>query len=236
MPSTYLEGEVAMDHAEVVRQKLTERYLLHELDGEIRDQFEEHYFDCSECAMDVRAASEFVAQSRAVLAENAETAVHEQAPRRTERGGWLAWLRPAFAAPALALLLAMVGYQNLVTYPRLRRAVGGPQTLPWAPVTVGTYGPSGPTVPVERGKGFLLLVRIPHDEAYVKYKADLYNPAGALEYSLAIPATATGDQWPLIIPQGNHEPGNYRISVHGVTASGEVRDLGSAPFVLQTQN
>ncbi len=226
-----------MDHAEVVRQKLTERYLLHELDGETRDQFEEHYFECSECAMDVRAGSEFVAQSRAVLAETAEVAVRDRvAPRRTESGGWLAWLRPAFAVPVMALLLAVVGYQNLVTYPRLRRAVDAPQTLPWAAVTVGTYGPSGPTLPVERGKGFLLLVRIPHDETYIKYTADLYNPAGALEYSLAIPVTAAGDQWPVLIPQGNREPGNYRISVHGVAAAGETRDLGSAPFVLQFHN
>ena len=35
-----------MDHDEAVRQKATERYLLDELDAEIRDQFEEHLFDC----------------------------------------------------------------------------------------------------------------------------------------------------------------------------------------------
>ena len=31
-----------MDHDTVVRQKLTERYLLNELDPEARDNFEEH--------------------------------------------------------------------------------------------------------------------------------------------------------------------------------------------------
>ena len=31
-----------MDHNEAVRQKATERYLLDELDPELRDQFEEH--------------------------------------------------------------------------------------------------------------------------------------------------------------------------------------------------
>ena len=226
-----------MDHTEVVRQKLTERYLLHELDGETLAQFEAHFFDCTECALDIRIGTEFVAQSRAVLTEDAHAPVRERvAPERLKHGGWLAWLRPAFAVPVMALLLAVVGYQNLITYPGLRRAADRPQTLPWAAVTVGTYGPSGPTVPVEPGKGFLLLVRIPHDEAYIKYTADLYNPAGALEYSLAIPATAAGDQWPVIIPQGNRDPGNYRISVHGLTASGQIRDLGSAPFVLQRQN
>ena len=46
-----------MDHEVVVRQKLTERYLLGELDGQAREEFEEHYFDCPDCAVDVHAAA-----------------------------------------------------------------------------------------------------------------------------------------------------------------------------------
>jgi len=36
-----------MDHDAVVRQKMTERYLLGELDSETRDEFEEHFFRLS---------------------------------------------------------------------------------------------------------------------------------------------------------------------------------------------
>ena len=32
-----------------------EKYLLQELAGEERDQFEEHFFDCQECATDLGA-------------------------------------------------------------------------------------------------------------------------------------------------------------------------------------
>ena len=60
-----------MDHDVVVRQKLTERYLLDELDPPARDEFEEHFFDCKECALDVRAGALFVEQSKVVLAEKA---------------------------------------------------------------------------------------------------------------------------------------------------------------------
>jgi hypothetical protein len=35
-----------MDHNQAVREKATERYLLNELDPGVRDQFEEHLFDC----------------------------------------------------------------------------------------------------------------------------------------------------------------------------------------------
>ncbi len=124
-----------MDHDEVVRQKLTERYLLHELNDEARDAFEEHYFECSECALDVRAGSEFVENSKIILALPSEVSARARlAPAKPVSQGWFAagwfghdwfghgwfgWLRPGYAAAALALLIAVVGYQNLVTLPRL---------------------------------------------------------------------------------------------------------------------
>ena len=226
---------LAMDHNEVVRQKLTERYLLNELEGEQRDEFEEHYFECSECALDIRAASEFVESSKVVLAQPAEEVVPAGRSREPIHQGWWGWLRPQFAATALALLIAVVGYQNLVTLPQLRGVLRQPQTPPWAAVAVGTWGSSGPTVTVPRDSSFLIFVRIPSDGTYTRYIADLYNPAGGLEYSLTIPATSVQDQWPVLIPGGNHEAGNYRISVRGVAGSGEIKDVGSAPFTLQTQ-
>src|SRR5215469_9953210 len=227
---------LAMDHNEVVRQKLTEKYLLNELESEQRDEFEEHYFECPECALDIRAGSEFVESSKVVLGQPAEQVMPvSSATRERARRGWWAWLRPQFAGAALALLIAVVGYQNLVTLPRLRGVLRQPQTLPFAAVAVGTWGSSGPAVTVPRDNGFLIFVRIPSDGSYTRYIADLYNPAGRLEYSLTIPATSVQDQWPVLIPGGNHEAGNYRISVRGVAGSGEVKDVGSAPFTLQTQ-
>src|ERR1700675_2005714 len=66
----YTRGHL-MDHDMVVRQKMTERYLLGELDSAARDEFEEHFFDCRDCALDVHAASLFVEQSKLALAEAA---------------------------------------------------------------------------------------------------------------------------------------------------------------------
>src|ERR1039457_5821127 len=136
-----------MDHTAVVRQKMTERYLLDELDSEVRDEFEEHYFDCPECALDIRAGAQFVAHTKTVLAQSAEPVLARATPGQSRaRGGWFAWLRPAFAAPVLALLLAMIGYQNLVTYPRLQSDLKQPQVLPSASVNLGTWGAGGPPV------------------------------------------------------------------------------------------
>src|SRR5215467_10310269 len=111
-----------MDHNDAVQKNATEKYLLDELDPDLRDQFEEHMFDCQECALDVRAAAMFVEESKVLLAEApAELAAPRPVPVPA-KAGWFAWLRPAFAVPALALLLAVIGYQNFVAYPRLIEA------------------------------------------------------------------------------------------------------------------
>src|SRR5258707_12188967 len=127
-----------MDHDAVVRLKMTERYLLGELDPDARDEFEEHYFDCPDCALDVRAGALFVEQSKVVLAEKSEPvsaglAVTAAIPTKP---GWFAWLRPAFAAPVMDLLLAVIGYQSLVMYSKMRQGLKSPAPLPWAAVTV----------------------------------------------------------------------------------------------------
>ena len=225
-----------MDHDAVVRERMTEKYLLEELDPKVRDDFEEHFFDCPECAFDVRAGSDFVTHSKLVLAENSgpvsvNAAAHRQEP---VKHGWLAWLRPALAAPVLALLLVVVGYQNLVTYPELR-TLKRPQVLPWASVNVGTWGAGGTSIVVAPGKGFLLFLRIPQERTYAHYRADLYSPNGKLEWSLTIPATTGQDQWPVQVPGKSREAGTYKIFVRGITAAGESKDLGSTSFELQIQ-
>src|SRR5271169_6532231 len=113
-----------MNHDEALRQKATERYLLDELDSELKDQFEEHLFDCQDCALDVRAAAMFVEQSKVVLGEpTAVLPARKPAVASGKLGwleaGWFGWFRPAFAVPVLALLLAVIAYQNFVTYPNL---------------------------------------------------------------------------------------------------------------------
>ncbi len=223
-----------MDHTVVVRQKMTERYLLDELDPELRDEFEEHYFDCPECAQDIRTGAEFVAHTKTVLADSSEPATVRAIPDRRPVG-WFAWLRPAFAAPALAVLLAVVGYQNLVTYPRVQSQLNQPQVLPSASVNFGTWGAGGPATTVPEGKGLLLFVRIPPDGAYARYTANLYNPAGKMEGSFTIVPAAGQDQWSVTVPGIHREAGTYTMTVHGFTAGGAGKELGSTSFELQIQ-
>jgi hypothetical protein len=231
-----------MDHDLVVRQKMTERYLLDELEAEARDEFEEHFFDCPDCASDVRACALFVEHSKVALAKQSDPVAGSVAAAAIpSKPGWLAglrgMLRPAFAVPVLAGLLAVIGYQNLVTYPQMEQALNRPQLLPWAPVNVGTYGSEGPVVTTRQGEGFLLFVRIPPDGSYSGYAVELYDPAGKAEWSLTIPAASAPaqDQWPVRVPGGSREAGRYTLAVRGITAAGESKEVGRASFELQIQ-
>jgi hypothetical protein len=132
--------------------------------------------------------------------------------------------------------VAVIGYQNLVTYPKMQAAVNSPRVLPWASVNVGTWGSGGPVIPTRPGEGFLLFVRIPPDGGYSHYVADLYNPAGKLEWSLTIPASSAQDQWPVQVPGARRTAGSYALVVRGVTAAGETKEVGRASFELQIQN
>jgi hypothetical protein len=231
-----MRGNLIMDHTAVVRDKMTERYLLNELDSDLRDQFEEHYFDCQECALDVSAGAQFVEQSKLILAERSEPILIRStpAPRPVSRG-WLDWFRPAFAAPALALLLLVAGYQNLVTLPGLRAALKQPQVLPAVSVNMGTWGAGGSPTPVPAGQGLLLFLRIPPDASYARYTVDLFGPNGKSAGSFSIAPAAGQDQWPVMVPKIDRETGAYTMAVHGITTGGESKDLGSTSFQLQIQ-
>lgn len=224
-----------MDHEVATAQQMTEKYLLHELDSAAREEFEEHYFNCPECAVDVQAAAWLIEEiENGALTDPQPRPVPVQTPPLPR---WLAWLRPPFVVPVMATMLAVIGYQNLVTYPRMAHQLNSPQVLPWVLVNLDTFGSEGPTITPQPRQPFLLLVRIPPGGGYSQYTADLYNPAGKLEWSVtfANPASSEQDQWPLQVPGANLEPGRYKLKVRGITASGESKDVGQTSFELQIQ-
>jgi hypothetical protein len=223
-----------MDHAEAVQTNATERYLLNELGPELRDQFEEHLFECQECALDVRAGAMFVEQSKITLAEQPIAVVAGKQPDRP-KPAWMAWFRPAFALPALAILLVVIAYQNFVTYPHLMKAANEPHVGPWGSVNVATRGAAVTTIKAHPGEGFGLLVSIPPDNSYASYNLDLYSPAGKLQWSLKIPASSPDETRSIYVPGTGLANGTYKLGVTGISATGQSSDLGSYPIELQIQ-
>jgi Putative zinc-finger len=112
-----------MDHDQARASGAPERYLLGEMSEPDRFAFEEHYFQCQECADEVRIGA---ALARGVQSVGREDAAARLRPKviRAETGGSrrLRWLSPAALAPmaAAAMLACVVGYQSLVVIPRLQ--------------------------------------------------------------------------------------------------------------------
>jgi len=225
-----------MDHNEAVRQNATERYLLDELDPEVRDQFEEHLFECQDCALDLRAGAMFVEQTKVILAEPPAVSEARVTAAATAKPGWLTWLRPAFAVPVLALLLAVIGYQNFVTYPSLVATANQPQVGPWTSVNVSTRGTTANSVRVHKGEGFGVLVNFPPEDGFASYTADLYNPAGKKEWSRQIATASHEETRQVYVPGHNLESGTYSLVVNGVTQGGESKEISRHPIDVQIQN
>jgi anti-sigma factor RsiW len=224
-----------MDHSESIRLMAAEKYLLGELTLELRDQFEEHFFDCQECALDVRAGAALVEHSKVALSEPLAVSPARVPVTARTKPGWLAWLRPALVVPVLAALLLVIGYQNLVTYPQLKQMASSPQILPWASINVSTRGTSTTQISPHVGQGFHLLVNIPPENRYTSYTFDLSSPSGRLEWSRTIPAASSDDARSIYIPAANQEQGVYTLAVRGSTATNESSDLGHYSIEVQIQ-
>jgi putative zinc finger protein len=229
-----------MDHNIVVRQHLTERYLLGELTPEARDEFEEHFFDCTECALDVHAGALFVDTSKTIPADLQKVFTSEHG-RGSEKPGWLArlrevWLRPVIVMPALAILLAVIGYQNLMVFPKLQQAQNSPQLLSTAQLNIGIYGSEAQIITKRADEDFSLFVRVTPDGDYSHFIAELFNPDGKREWSLMIPEAAAKDPLLVRIPGAKLKAGTYNLVVHGITTNDKSTDVGQASFELHIQS
>jgi len=244
-----------MDHSEAVNLMAAERYLLGELPPDLRDAFEEHMFDCPECAFDMRAGVTFVDEAKLQLpgmmatqptpqpaTASPDRHTHEPANGRKRRfwSGWWGSLftSPAFAGPVFATLLLVVGYQNLVTYPALRSEANEPRLLPAVALHTGTRG-ARPVVVPDRKQGVLLQIDLPgaqNQQIFTTFAVDLYNPQGKLAWTQTIPASADGtdtESLSLVIPGGALQAGSYVLAVSGVGASGQHSELERHSFDIR---
>jgi anti-sigma factor RsiW len=219
-----------MNHSEALEQLAAERYLLDELTPDAREAFEEHMFDCQECALDLRAGAVFVDEAKAQLPEIATSSVAPAKPvsASSKPSLWHSWWRPAFVAPAFATVLLALIFQNFVTIPALRTAATKPHLVPLAPLHPATRGGTHPTFTADRAHGVALPVDLPVEPGMTpaaSYSFDLRDPQGKVAWTASIPAAAqdsTDDQsFSIVIPGGMLRDGPYSLTVTSVSPNGD---------------
>jgi hypothetical protein len=219
-----------MNHEQAVEEMATERYLLDELSPELRDAFEEHMFECQECALDVRAASVFLTEAKAQLPELTAPAAPQAgrvtlgpASARAKKPWWSVFAMPAFALPALAALLAVIAFQNVSTIPSLESALRQPRIIPWSSLHAGTRGTEATVVEADRRQGALVLIDVP--QGYASFDLDLYDPQGKRLWTTTVSSPASGTL-PLVIPGAGLQEGSYSLNLTGISPQGARTELG----------
>lgn len=204
-----------MDHNEAIRLQAAVKYVLGELSPVQREEYEEHYFDCGECAVDIKALATFADTTREVLWQEREKQLAKDlAPAR---GGWLRWLQPVVAVPAMAALLLIIAYQNTVTIPKAREEAVSSE----AQLFVTSRGPKliaglkgeeevdkysvrpNENLPLK----FDFTPR-PHSDAYV---GRLEDESGRTVLHVRVPGSFTDRELNLLVPASRVKPGKYTL-------------------------
>lgn len=219
-----------MEHQEAIQLKAVERYLLGELSGDLRDQFEDHFFGCPECALDVEAGAIFVDSAKEVLGAP-DAVAHVSRPATPMRPGWFGYLlRPAFAGPALAVLLLFTAYQSGVVIPHLKTElsqVNAPQVLAWySLIAQNSRGGAPLTISVPSNQPIGIFLDIPPEKRFPAYTCTLESEAGSPEFSVPVPAQQAAESLQLLIPSSQLRPGKHVLVIRGMGSSqGIGRDL-----------
>jgi hypothetical protein len=206
-----------MDHKQAIEQQLAVKYVLGELPPVQRDEYEDHYIDCPECAREVYAAVAFADTAREVFRQEAR---NEAPARDRERGGWFAWLKPVVAVPAFAVLLLALSYESFVSLPHwksLATQSAAPRVLPmFSLVNADSRGPSL-AFRVRAGEPFGLYVDVPTDAAHRAYILELVDSAGHATVLRSISSEEAQKSQVVQVNPGN-AAGAYQLRVLGLSS------------------
>ena len=225
-----------MDHNEAIRLQAAEKYVLGELPPAVRDAYEEHYFDCAQCAIDVKAAAALVDAGRDILRtqRNEAPSTGKAASVAKTSGGWFFWLRPAFAVPVFAVLLLVIGYQDLVTISQAKKdlALSGGElvTSSFSLQMANVRGGNEVKIQIHRDEPFALKFDFTPSKTFGNYLCELQDNSGSSLLRQIVPGSSTNKEAELAIRGGLVKPGSYNLVFTGVPSSSS---QGSGEEVLR---
>jgi len=178
-----------MEHTDAIGCQAAVRYVAGELSSESRNAFEAHFFDCEECAEEVRWEQIFAANVRAISRDEGEQ------PRVSWLEACQVWFRrrPAFALSLAANAVLALGFGYII--------VTTPRGVGVGPRLMASYFAAPTSRAVEQAKEIpagatMFAVHFPRpDQSYPSYVYDILDAAGQRESAgfLKAPATLEGE-------------------------------------------
>jgi hypothetical protein len=226
-----------MNHLEATQLDAVDKYLLHELDPQLRDEFEEHYFGCEDCATDVRATAAFMDEAAKEFRKRASASKSSLAPPEKPKSK-LFW-RPAILAFALAASLMVIVYQNVMVLPHFKSEIArlqSPELLPVVSlVGANSRGGSTPGLTLHGDSPFLLSLDLPTQDRFTSYQCVLLSPSGTQLWTVEITSQAARDTVTINAPAGHAQAGAYTLVVQGRDAGGAVIEVARYHFDVSVQ-
>jgi hypothetical protein len=224
-----------MNHVEAEATEAIGRYLLGEMDEDEETDFEKHYFECVDCAEEVRISTVFLANLRAVLmepssspAENRGAKVIEMPRRR--------WLEAAGLAASVVLAVGL-GYQNLVQIPQMRQEIQAANAEDSPPTYyLAETRAAEDTIALPAGtRHFALLLNQTPGRIYPFYDCELLDERGKTARAFRVAVAPNQEEWQLRLPAAGLGSQPYTLKVRGTsTATGtNLTDVAEYHFRLE---
>jgi hypothetical protein len=211
-----------MTHQQALETMAAERYLLDEMTEVEKHAFEEHFFDCNDCAQDVRVGEQIRVEVRAAGGSGLRA---KDSQARTsnvvEFHKRPTWRRASTVIPwaAAAMLAVTAGYQSLVVVPGLRQAIA-PQPLSPVMLREATRG-TLPVVTVSPGQRFITLGIDVMNASAADVTYDLRDAGGHTILSGRTPLPPAGAPLYLLIPADELvRPGRHTLIVRDPASPG----------------
>ncbi|MCC6391969.1 MAG: zf-HC2 domain-containing protein [Bryobacterales bacterium] len=206
-----------MTHTEAESLGAVEKYLLNELSPVQRDEFEEHYFTCRQCAADVEVLSDTVEVIRKGIAS--ET--------KPSGGIWHRLERPLAARISYLCTLSLAGvlvYQHAVTLPQLRAELDRPQTVLKLAPNVQRRGASG------QFQSFEMPVRF--QPGFTSYRVDFKDETGQVLQQQSLTAQQAEATEALIWPNRRGVRGRVQVQIYGLNTGFTPQPLEDVTFYI----
>jgi hypothetical protein len=203
-----------VEHEQATTMLAAELYMLNELSPEEREQFEAHFFECAECAQQIRDISTMQASAAAVLKNEPHVSGRPE-PIQQSAEGWLAslrlwWTRPALAwgaAGALLLVAGVMGWQLVALRSQMR-----PQILASVMLRPETRGEVSAISPQQLGPFLLLEADVPGATGQLAWELRKAG-SSAIEMQGSGAAPQPGATFKLLAPAATLSPSEYQLTI-----------------------
>lgn len=228
-----------MEHEEAIEMRAVERHVLGELSVSEVEEFERHFFDCSQCSEELRTLSILQDNARAMWLEQSPAPVpvslpatepsniQETGDQTAGRAGWRRfWFQwaPAMAGIVVALF---AGYEF-----GARRAGDTPQPITAFPLYSASRGEETTVTPGADAKFYSLYLDKTWDQDFVSYRAEFRDDSGSRRFSIVLPPPPSGRAIYILTPAHALPAGKYVLAIMGTDQSGKETEAARYPFTL----